>query len=83
MVVLMAAVAVALVILAVAVMWYLVTRGQHAGLVTKRDFDAAYDDLTPTDRPRSGDRDAAWRDFHTWQLTDEEARRSWDDPDDP
>ena len=80
MVVVMVASAAALVVLVVAVIWYAGTRGRHAGLVSKRDFDAAYDDLTPSDRATRGDRESAWRDFHVWQVTNEEERRSWDDP---
>jgi hypothetical protein len=73
--VLMAVSAVALVILVALVLWYVVTRGRHAGLVTRRDFDAAYDDVPPADR------EAAWRDFHGWQLGNEAHQRSWDEPD--
>ena len=50
MVVVMVASGAALVVLVMAVIWYAGTRGRHAGLVSKRDFDAAYDDLTPSDR---------------------------------
>jgi hypothetical protein len=82
MVVLMIIVGAAVAVLVAAVIWYAVTRGRDAELVTKRDFDAVYDDLAPSDRATSSDRESAWREFDAWQVTNEAERRSWDDPDD-
>ena len=83
MVVVMVASGAALVVLVMAVIWYAGTRGRHAGLVSKPRLRRG------VRRPHSfrsstrGDRESAWRDFHAWQVTNEEERRSWDDPDDP
>jgi hypothetical protein len=82
-VVLMTALAVSFVMLVIATVWYVVKRAPDAGLVTKRDFDAAYDDLDPPHQAKTGDRASAWRDFHEWQMKGEEERRSWEEPDDP
>ena len=62
------------VLLAVVVgaIWYVIARGRDGDLVSKRDFDAAYD----------GDSDSAFEDFHAWQVRTEAERRSWEDPDD-
>jgi len=62
--------------------WYVVTRGRHAELVTERDFDDTYDDLVHHGQIADGDRDSDWKDFHAWQVRNEEERRSWEEPDD-
>jgi hypothetical protein len=56
------------------------TRGRQAALVTERDFNATYDERVRNGEIAAGDRDAAWREFHAWQVENEERRRSWEDP---
>jgi hypothetical protein len=80
-VVVMLAVAVTLFAVAIAVIWYVVARGQHAELVTEHDFDDAYDELVRKGELTDGDRDKAWNDFHAWQVENAE-RRAWEEPDD-
>jgi len=59
---------------AVAVVWFVLTRGSTVSETTKKDFDDAYDELVAEGDAEPGDRDAAWRDFHNWQVQEEEER---------
>jgi hypothetical protein len=64
---------------AVAVVWFVLTRGSTVSETKKKDFDDAYDELVAEGTVDDGDRAAAWRDFHTWQLRDGGERSSWED----
>jgi len=65
---------------AVAVVWFVLTRGSTVSETTKKDFDDAYDELVADGTLDDGDRAAAWREFHAWQVEDEGERSSWEDP---
>ena len=54
--------------------------GSRASATTEEDFDDAFDELVAEGTLDGGDRAAAWRDFHAWQLKDEEERVSWEEP---
>jgi hypothetical protein len=76
-VVLMIIAAVAVFAFGIAMIRYLLVRGSKAERISDQEFDDAYDELVA-----DGDREAARRDFHTWQLANEEERLSWEEPSD-
>jgi hypothetical protein len=63
----------------VAAVWHLLVRGSRAATVSEADFGDAYDEVVAD---TEGDRDAVWRDFHTWELANEKERLSWEEPTD-
>jgi len=68
------------VLVAFAVVWYLVTRGARATALSRSEFESVYDADAEDDAPDGGDRDAARRDFDAWQTQHERERLSWEDP---
>ncbi|HEX5587616.1 MAG TPA: hypothetical protein VFZ17_09925 [Acidimicrobiia bacterium] len=74
-------VVVALVAFATAMVWYFVARGSKAATISEQDFDDTYRELVANGElvDRGTDRDAAWRDFHAWQLKNEQERLSWEE----
>jgi hypothetical protein len=78
--VVMIVVGVAIFVLGIALIWYLLARGPSAATTSREDFDAEYDRLVRTgELPAGDDREAAWRDFHARQVTEEEERLSWEE----
>jgi hypothetical protein len=69
-------VGVALFVFAIAMLWVYVARGSKAATITEAEFDDAYAALVAEGKlvDRGADRDAAWRDFHVWQLSNEKER---------
>ncbi len=65
---------------AIASVWFVLARRAKVSETTQEDFDAAYDELVAEGKAVDGDRDAAWRDFHAWQLKNEEEHLSWEEP---
>ena len=65
---------------AIAIVWFVLARGSRASATTEEDFDDAFDQLVAEGTLDGGDRQVAWRDFHAWQLKDEEERLSWEEP---
>lgn len=63
-----------------AVLWYLLARGPESATLTRADFDAAWDRLVAEGQALEGERETAWRDFHSWQVADEHERRAWEEP---
>ena len=61
-------------VLGLGLIWFLLTRESRKSAVTREDFDATYDDLVAKGDAEPADRDEAWRDFHNWQLREEEER---------
>jgi hypothetical protein len=78
--VLMIVVGVAIVIAAIALVWYLLVRGSKLATVRRADFDDTYDSLVARGEAVDRDRDAAWRDFDAWQREHEQERLSWEEP---
>jgi hypothetical protein len=77
---LMIVVGVAIVIVAIVLVWFLVVRGSKFATVKRADFDDTYDGLVAERKVDDRDRDAAWRDFDAWQHKNEEERLSWEEP---
>ena len=67
--------------LAIGAIWYVIARGSEATTVTEGDFDEAYDELVAKDEIVDEGRDAAWQEFHSWQVESDEERRSWEEND--
>ena len=61
-------------VLGLGLIWFVLTRESRRSAVTREDFDATYDELVAEGDAEPGDRDAAWRDFHNWQVQEEEER---------
>jgi hypothetical protein len=74
----MVLIGVVLFVFGIAMVWYLVVRGSKAATISEDDFDDAYAALVAEGKlvDRGHDRDAAWRDFNAWQLTNERERAS-------
>jgi hypothetical protein len=74
-------VVVALFVFGLAMVWYVVVRGSKVATISEQDFDGAYDELVAKGElvDRGSDRDAAWRDFHAWQLKNQHERTLWDE----
>jgi hypothetical protein len=66
-------------VLGVALIWYLATRGSHATTLQEADFDEAYDDLVAKGEITDPDRETAWRDFDAGQRTEERERLRWEE----
>lgn len=81
MLLIMILVGVALVVLVIALVSYFVLRGAKDATISEHDFDDAYDQLVAKGEliDRGADRDAAWRDFHAWQLANEQERLTWEE----
>ena len=62
----------------VAAVWFFLTRASRSATVSRAEFDDTYDEVAAGGR----DREAAWRDFDTWQLANEQERLSWEEPTD-
>ena len=77
-------VGVAIFVFGLATVWFLLVRGSKAAVLTKDDFDDAYDLLVAKGElvDRGRDRDAAWRDCQAWQLKNEQERLSWEESSD-
>jgi hypothetical protein len=58
---------------------YLVRRGPGDVEINRRDFDQTYDELVAAGDAADGDRDASWREFHAWQLQQEQERLAQDE----
>jgi hypothetical protein len=76
----MIVIGVAVFAVAVTIVWFVLTRGSSVSETTEQEFDDAYDELVAEGTLDDGDRAAAWRDFHAWQVKDEGERSSWEDP---
>ena len=77
---LMIVIGVALFGVAIASLWFVLARSSKVSETTEEDFEDAYDELVAEGKLVDGDRAAAWRDFHAWELKNEEERRSWEEP---
>jgi hypothetical protein len=60
-------------------LWYLFARGAQATTVSRREFDQEYDALVAAGDAVEAEREAAWRDFHGWQVDNERERLSWEE----
>ena len=58
-------------VLCISIIWLVVRRGSRSSVITREDFDDRYDELVAEGQAEPGDRDAAWRDFRSWQLQTE------------
>ena len=65
---------------AVAIVLFVLARGSSVSETTEQEFDDAYDELVAEGTLDDGDRAAAWRDFHAWQVKGEGEHSSWEDP---
>jgi pyruvate/2-oxoglutarate dehydrogenase complex dihydrolipoamide dehydrogenase (E3) component len=65
--------------LAIAGIWYVLVRGSQVETITEEDFNETYDELVSKGEIDHDERATAWREFHAWQLRNEEERRSWDE----
>src|SRR4051794_11722849 len=63
----------------IAVVWYVVTRGSRAALVSETEFDADYDERVARGEADESGREAAWRDFDAWQATNDRDRLRWEE----
>jgi hypothetical protein len=79
-VLLMIVIGVAVFGVAIASLWFVLARSSKVSETTEEDFDEAYDELVAEGKLVDDDRDAAWHDFHAWQLKNEEERLSWEEP---
>jgi hypothetical protein len=79
-VLLMIVIAVVVFGVAVAIVWFVLARGSSVSETTEQEFDDAYDELVAEGTLDDGDRAAAWRDFHAWQVKGEGERSSGEDP---
>ncbi len=77
MVVIMIVVGVLVVALAVAVIWYVATRGTELETMTRAQFEEQYDEMVARGEIVAGDRDEAWRDFDAQQVSAERDRQFW------
>jgi hypothetical protein len=77
--VIMIVVGVALFALAIAAIWYALARSSQSATVSEEDFEAVYDELVSKGEMGGDDREAAWQEFHAWQLENEAERRSWEE----
>jgi hypothetical protein len=75
----MIVVGVAIFAVGIAMVWLLLVRSSRFAVTTEEEFDDAYDELVAEGELIDRDRDAAWRDFHAWQLTNEKERLSWEE----
>jgi len=66
-------------VLGVALLWFVVTRGTRAATVSEADFDETYDELVATGEITEPDREQAWRDFDAWQGRNERERSRWEE----
>ena len=69
----------AVVVFGIAMIWYLFTRGPRATEISRDDFDVEYDQLVAKGEAVEAEREAAWRDFHGWQVENERERLSWEE----
>ena len=69
----------AVVVFGIAMIWYLFTRGPRATEISRDDFAAEYDQLVAKGEAVEAEREAAWRDFHGWQVENERERLSWEE----
>jgi len=73
----------AVVVVFVAVLiWYLFARGSQATTAWRADFDRDFDEQVAKGEAVEDERDAAWRDFHSWQLENERDRLAWEEESD-
>ena len=63
----------------IAMIWYLFGRGSQVVTISEEDFDDAYDKLVAEGEIVDDDREAAWREFHAGQVTNEKERLSWEE----
>src|SRR3954469_24968481 len=64
---------------AIITIWYLFARGPQAATASRADFDREYDELVAKGEAIEGERDAAWRDSHGWQVENERDRLAWEE----
>lgn len=76
---LMIAAGVAVFAFGIAMIWYLLGRGSQVVTISEEDFDDAYDKLVAEGEIVDDDREAAWREFHAEQVTNEMERLSWEE----
>ena len=70
---------VAIVALVIGTIWYVFARGSEATTITQGEFDEAYDELVGKGEIVDTGRDEAWKEFNSWQVTNEQERRSWEE----
>jgi hypothetical protein len=63
----------------IAMVSFLLVRGSKAATITEQEFDDTYDELVGEGELDDGGRDAAWRDFHAWELKEQKERLSWEE----
>ena len=63
----------------IALLWFLLTRGSRATMLSEADFDTEYDKLVAKGDVAASDRDAAWQDFDAQQVAEERERLRWDE----
>jgi len=80
MVLVMIVIGVAVLAIAIAVVWYLLARGSEDARLWRATFDAEYDELVASGEAADADREAAWKDFHAAQVKDERDQVAWEDP---
>jgi len=78
MVVMIVVAVVAGLVLGIALIWYLATRGSGAAEVSESDFDVEYDRLVADGQAAEADRATAWREFNARQFDAERERLGWE-----
>jgi hypothetical protein len=66
-------------VLGIGLIAYIVRRGPADVAIDRSDFDRTYDELVAAGDAEEGDRDTRWREFHAWELRQEQERLAQDE----